>query len=87
MKEEFVEGVSNKCDGNEDWFSLKRELLDIASEVCGCTKGKPRHFETWCLNKGVDVAVCRKSYLEYGNRVRMRKIGRNIARQKKMLRE
>ena len=38
MKEQFVERVSNKCDGDEDWFSLKRELLDIASGVCGCTK-------------------------------------------------
>ena len=69
MKEQFVERVSNKCDGDEDWFSLKRELLDIASDV-------------W-LYKGVDVAVCRKSYLECGNRVRMRKVGRNIVRQKK----
>ena len=58
-------------------------MLDIASEVCGCTKGKTRHFETWWLNKGVDVAVCRKSYLECGSRVRMRKVGRNIVRQKK----
>ena len=63
MKEEFAEGVSNKCNGNEDWCSLKRELLDIASEICGCTKGKPRHFETWWSNKGVDVAVCRKREL------------------------
>ena len=29
----------------------------------------------------------RESYLGFGNRVRMRKIGRNIVRQKKMLRE
>ena len=35
VKEEFAEGVSNKCDGNEDWYSLKRKLLDVASEVCG----------------------------------------------------
>ena len=31
----------------------------------------------------MDVAVCRKSYLECGSRVRMRKVGRNIVRQKK----
>ena len=35
VKEEFAEGVNNKCDGNEDWYSLKRKLLDVASEVCG----------------------------------------------------
>ena len=47
VKEEFVEGVNNKCDGNEDWCGLKRKLLDVASEDCGYTKGKPRHFKTW----------------------------------------
>ena len=60
VKEEFVEGVNNKCDDNEDWCGLKRKLLDVASEVCGYTKGKPRHFETWWWNKDVDAAVCRK---------------------------
>ena len=66
-------------------------LLDVTSEVCSYTKRKPRHFEMWWENKDVDVAVCRKrereSYLGFGNRVRMRKIGRNIVRQKKILRE
>ena len=35
------------------------------------------------------VAVCRKreSYLGFGNRVGMKKIGRNIVRQKNMLKE
>ena len=35
VKEEFVEGVDNKCDGNKDWYGLKRKLLDVASEVFG----------------------------------------------------
>ena len=47
VKEEFAEGVNKNCDGNEDWRGLKRKLLDVASEVCGYTKGKPKHFETW----------------------------------------
>ena len=63
LKEEFADGVNNKCDGNEDWYDLKGKLLDVASEVCGYTKGKPRHFETWWWNKDVDVAVCRKREL------------------------
>ena len=46
VKEEFAEGVSSKCEGNEDWCCLKRKLLDVASEVCDYTKGKPRHFES-----------------------------------------
>ena len=47
VKEEFAEGLNNKCDGNEDWCILKRKFLDVASEVCGYSKGKPRHFQTW----------------------------------------
>ena len=47
VKEEFSEGVNNKSDGNKEWCGLKRKLLDVASEVCGYTKGKPSHFETW----------------------------------------
>ena len=45
VKEEPTEGVKNKCDGNEDWCGLKRKLLNVVSEVCGYTKGIPRHFE------------------------------------------
>ena len=43
-KEEFAEGVKDKCNDNEDWCGLKRNLLDVASKVCGYTKSKPRHF-------------------------------------------
>ena len=60
-------------------------------EVRGYIKGKPKHLEhleTWWWNKDVDVAVCRKrSYLEFVNRVGMRKIGRKYCEVKKMLRE
>ena len=55
--------VDNKCDGNEDWYDLKSKLLDVVSEVCGYTKGKPRHFETWWWNKDEGVAVRRKREL------------------------
>ena len=61
VKEELAEAVNNKCHNNEDWCSLKRKLLDVASEVCGYTKTKLRHFETQWWNKDVDVAVCRKT--------------------------
>ena len=53
----------NKCDNNEDFCGLKRMLLDAASEVCGYTNGRLRHFEMWWWNKDVDVAVCRKREL------------------------
>ena len=29
MKEDFADGVSNKCDGSEDWCRLKRKLLGV----------------------------------------------------------
>ena len=45
VKEEFAEGINNNCDGNKDKCHLKRKLLDVASEVCSYTKGKPRQFE------------------------------------------
>ena len=38
-------------------------MLDVASEVCGYTKGKPGRFGTCWWNKDVDVAVCRKREL------------------------
>ena len=63
VKEEFAEGVNNKCDGNEDWCGLKRKLLDVVSEVCGYTKSKPKHGEMWS-NEDVDVAVYRKKEVE-----------------------
>ena len=85
MKEEFAEGVKNKCDGNEDWCVLKRKLLDVASEVCGYTKGKPMHFQTWWWNKDMWMWLCveRESYLEFGSRARMRKIGKKYCEAKR----
>ena len=45
VKEEFAEGVNNKCNSNADWCGSKKELLHVASEVCGYTKIKSRHFK------------------------------------------
>ena len=39
---------------------IEKKLLDVTSEACGYTNGKPRHSETWWWNKDVDVAVSRK---------------------------
>ena len=88
VNEEFAEGINSKCDGNKDWFGLKKKLSNVVSEVCGYTKGKPRHFEMWWWKKDVDVAVCRmREYIGFENTVRMRKIGSDTARQKKILRD
>ena len=34
VKEELGEGISNKCDGDEDCYDLTKKLLDVASETC-----------------------------------------------------
>ena len=83
LKEEFDDGVNNKCDGNEDWYDLKSKLLDVASEVCGYTKDKPILKLGGGTKMWMWLCVERGSYLGFGDRVGMRKIGRNIARQKK----
>ena len=44
-KKRLMKECTNKCDGNEDWSGLKEKLLDVAREICVCTKGKPRHFK------------------------------------------
>ena len=84
MKEQFAEWVNNKWGGNEDWGGLKRKLLDVASEVVVILKTTPG-----ILKRGDGIKMwiwlCseRGSYLRFGNRIGMRKIGRNIVRQKK----
>ena len=64
-------------------------MLDAASEVCGYTKGKPRYFERWCgaIKMWMWLCVERENYLGFGNKAGMRKIGKNIVRQKKVLRK
>ena len=62
VKEKLLKGLTTNVI-IENWCGLKRKLLDVTSEVCGYTKGKLRHFETWWWNKDVDVAVCRKREL------------------------
>ena len=45
------------------WSSLRKCLLDVASEVCGNTRGKQRHLETWWWNDEVAELVKEKRRL------------------------
>ena len=66
QKEENAERnsfVHKSCDGNDNWDSLERKLLDVAKDVCGYTKDKLRHFERWWWNRDVNVAIYRKREL------------------------
>ena len=60
MTEMVVEKVKERCDGNGSLGGLQRNLLYVAQEVCGYTKGKPTHSETWWWNRYVNVTVSRK---------------------------
>jgi len=45
------------------WSNLKESILDVADEVCGRTKGPPRHRITWWWNDEVAKAVNEKRRL------------------------
>ena len=83
MKEEFAEGVNNKCDGNEDWRSLKRKLLDVSSEICGYTKGNLSFLKRGGRIKMWMWVCVERELFRIWNIVAMKKLGRNILRQKK----
>lgn len=56
-KERFAEAAAARSadikevnDVNKKWDMMKETLLKAAEEVCGWTKGLPRHKETWWWN-------------------------------------
>ena len=51
----FKEEVDSKCNCSEDHVKLNTNLLDVAAEVCGQTKGKPRQLETRWRNVAVAI--------------------------------
>ena len=61
---ELVEaGASNVSDAvgvNNKWVGMKNVCLSAAAEVCGWTKGPPRHRETWWWNADVAEVVDEK---------------------------
>ena len=71
VKEEFAKGVSNKCDGNEDYLWLYN----------------PKHFEMWLLNKDVNVAVCKRELFRIWKQSRNEEDRKKYCEAKKMLRE
>jgi len=69
--EEFQRRVSVKVEGRTGdakdvesiWSGLKDCLLDTAKDVCGESKGPPRHEETWWWNEDCARAVEEKRKL------------------------
>lgn len=59
--------VRSKGDVNHLWNGLKTSLLDATEVVCGRTKGRARHEESWWWNAEVSevIAVKKKAFLTW----------------------
>ena len=45
---------------NDMWSDLKGKIIETAEEVCGRTRGPPRHKETWWWNEEISASVVEK---------------------------
>ncbi|XP_065319037.1 uncharacterized protein LOC135927029 [Gordionus sp. m RMFG-2023] len=52
--------VAQASGVNDKWEAMKKALVMTTEEVCGWTKGPPRHKETWWWNPEVAKAVDEK---------------------------
>ncbi len=65
----FEEKLKQKANGRGErgveclWNFLKESLLDVPDEVCGRTKGPPRHRNSWWWNDEVGKVVDKKRKL------------------------
>jgi len=50
---------------NDHWQQMKGIMMETAQDLCGMTKGPPRHKETWWWNEEVAEAVRNKN-IKYG---------------------
>ena len=48
-----MEVLYEKCDEQNAWLKYKSSVLKAAEEVCGTSKGRPQHGETWWWNQDV----------------------------------
>ena len=65
VQERELERGRNEEDVEAVWKELKDCLLGVAEEVCGSTKGPPRHKESWWWDEECSRAVVEKRRL-YG---------------------
>ena len=52
--------MNEDADVNKKWENMKGTMINVAEEVCGKTKGPPRHKETWWWNEETERYVNRK---------------------------
>ena len=48
------------CDERNAWLKHKTSALKAAEEVCGVSRGRPQHGETWWWNQDVQKAISEK---------------------------
>ena len=61
--------VTKDDDIQKKWLLVKETWLKGSKQVCGMTKGPPRHKETWWSNRDVEKLVakrkvCHKAWLK-----------------------
>jgi len=72
---------------NDHWQQMKGIMMETAQDICGMTKGPPRHKETWWWNEEVAEAV-RNKKIKYGKwKKTLKRQGWSIRRVDKMRRE
>ena len=52
--------IKERSDVNQKWDAMKEAWLKTAEDVCGWTKGVPRHKETWWWNDEAEKATNEK---------------------------
>ena len=57
FEEKMAENWKSACGDGNVWVQYKNCVLKVADEVCGWTKGRCRHGETWWWNENVRAAV------------------------------
>ena len=59
-------GLTTGCLGvNDHWQQMKGIMMETAQDICGMTKGVPRHKETWWWSEELAEAV-RNKKIKYG---------------------
>uniref|UniRef100_UPI00358F5306 craniofacial development protein 2-like n=1 Tax=Myxine glutinosa TaxID=7769 RepID=UPI00358F5306 len=67
LKERLSSVEDDVVELESGWMSMKASLLGAVGEVCGWTKGPPRHSETWWWDDevGKSIDVKRKKFKEW----------------------
>ena len=55
-----MEVFYGKSDERNAWLTYKTSALKAAEEVCGVSRGRPKHGETWWWNQDVQKAISEK---------------------------